>query len=64
MLIIHGSEDGVVHPWQSEHFYSLMREAGNDVTLIIVPGAGHYGAELNRVVRREAADFLDLKLAR
>lgn len=54
-LIMHGDEDKTVPLAQSQVFAEALRAAGADVTLVILPGAGHGGAEfaspvnLNRV---------------
>lgn len=41
LLIFHGDKDKTVFLDQSEHFEKLSREAGLEVHLEIVPGAGH-----------------------
>ena len=43
-LIIHGNEDTIVYPQQSEELYAALRAAGVRATLVIVTGGAH---ELN-----------------
>ncbi len=43
-LIIHGDEDTIVYPQQSEELYAALRSAGVRATLVIVTGGAH---ELN-----------------
>lgn len=45
MLILHGSKDPLVSPSHSRVLYDALKEAGADVTLNILPGAGHGGME-------------------
>lgn len=40
-LIMHGSEDKLVSPVQSEQLYDALSEKGNKVDYIVVEGAGH-----------------------
>lgn len=40
-LIMHGSEDKLVSPAQSEQLYNALSEKGNKVDYVIVEGAGH-----------------------
>lgn len=40
-LIMHGSEDKLVSPVQSEQLYNALSEKGNKVDYVIVEGAGH-----------------------
>lgn len=40
-LVVHGDADETVPHENSVRFNRLMREAGNDCTLVTVPGAGH-----------------------
>lgn len=40
-LIMHGSEDKMVSPVQSEQLYDALREKGNKVDYVILEGAGH-----------------------
>ena len=41
MLIMHGSEDKLVSPVQSEQLYEALKVSGNAVTYVKVEGAGH-----------------------
>ena len=41
MLIMHGSEDKLVSPVQSEQLYEALKASGNAVTYVKVEGAGH-----------------------
>lgn len=43
MLLLHGSADTLVSPWQSAHMYEKMKAAGVDVNYIMVEGAPHGG---------------------
>lgn len=40
-LIMHGSEDKLVSPVQSEQLYNALNEKGNKVDYVILEGAGH-----------------------
>lgn len=44
-LVAHGSADRVVPPEQSERLVSALREADDEVTYHVVPGAGHVELE-------------------
>lgn len=44
-LILHGDKDDLVPVSQSQSFYDVLKAAGNDATLKIIPGAGHGGRE-------------------
>lgn len=41
MLLMEGSEDGVVDPRQGSLFYNYARRAGKEVVLLVYPGEGH-----------------------
>lgn len=41
-LVVTGQDDDVVPPSQSTDYAALAREAGDDVTLEVVPGEGHF----------------------
>lgn len=41
LLIFHGAADKTVFPGQSEHLYEVAKAAGLDVSIHIVPNAGH-----------------------
>ncbi len=45
LYILHGAADDVVGPDQSEVLAARLKEAGAEVTLEIIPGAGHSSAE-------------------
>lgn len=40
-LIMHGDADRLVPCWHSVDFYQALHQAGQDATLIVVPGQGH-----------------------
>jgi acetyl esterase/lipase len=40
-LIIHGDDDAIVYPSQSEELAQVLRAAGDPVRLVLVQGAGH-----------------------
>ncbi|MGI4789996.1 MAG: prolyl oligopeptidase family serine peptidase, partial [Janthinobacterium lividum] len=44
-LIEHGDQDPLVPISQSRHFYEKLKAASDDVTLQVVPGAGHGGSQ-------------------
>lgn len=41
MLLMHGDMDRLVPTWQTLEFYKALRERGNPVEMILVPGQGH-----------------------
>ncbi len=42
MLLIHGTEDGTVYPFNSERLANQLTQAGADADLLAVEGIGHY----------------------
>lgn len=56
-LLIHGTKDPVVNFTQSEMFYSALRKAGVDATLIPVTGGGHGNFSSPEVSERIRAFF-------
>lgn len=44
-LIMHGTNDCSVPPGQSQELYDRLRSAGVETSLVILPGAGHGGAQ-------------------
>jgi len=63
LLIIHGEKDGTVKLNQSERMVEEYERAGLDVTLQIVPGAGHGGREhFTPQYRKLVAQFFDAHL--
>ena len=59
LLILHGQRDGTVHLRQSERMAEAYRQAGLDVQLEVLPGAGHGGSVFfNEKYQRLVADFL------
>lgn len=42
-LILHGADDQLVSPHQSEQLYEALRAAGNEATYLVVEGANHGG---------------------
>jgi dipeptidyl aminopeptidase/acylaminoacyl peptidase len=62
-LIVHGDQDGVVPPRQSQALAAALRDAGANVTLHIVLGAGHgVGLPDDAPLVAEAKAFLDRTL--
>ncbi len=75
-LIIHGSEDAIVHHNQSERFVAALREKNADVEDMLIAGAGHHwftladdnparkrvDEEPNLTVARSLLRFLDRRL--
>jgi len=45
ILLVYGFRDIVVPPHQGEYFHCLLRGAGVDSQLVLIPGAGHTLAE-------------------
>lgn len=45
VLIFHGTKDRIVSTWQSVDLYRKLKAVGKDVTLYLVKGADHGGAE-------------------
>ena len=63
MLLMHGSADTLVSPWQSAHMYEKMKAAGVDVNYVVVEGAPHGGPMWNQApVINVVADFFTEKL--
>jgi acetyl esterase/lipase len=65
LLILHGDKDGKVFLDQSERMVKEYQEAGvgGQVTLVIVPGAGHGDPQFfSGEYQKKVADFLALKL--
>ncbi len=62
-LLLHGTADNLVLPEQSERFEKALREAGVEVALVRVAGAGHgfHGKDLDKALA-EAKAFLDRRL--
>lgn len=59
LLILHGDHDTTVHLDQSERMVEEYRKLRLDVTLEVVPGAGHGGsAHFTQEYRKKVADFL------
>jgi dipeptidyl aminopeptidase/acylaminoacyl peptidase len=42
-MLVSGADDDVVPPVQSRAFAEAAEASGDDVTLAIVPGEGHFG---------------------
>lgn len=56
--LIYGFSDPVVPPQQGNRLYTQLRNAGVDVQLAIIPGAGHGGPALcNSSTRRNVKEF-------
>lgn len=63
LFIIHGEKDATVRLDQSERMVDEYRQAGLEVKLTIVPGAGHGGAvHFTAKYRKQVADFLSKHL--
>jgi acetyl esterase/lipase len=59
LLIVHGERDKTVFLDQSKRMVEEYGKAGLDVTLVVVPGAGHGGAaHFTPAYRKKVADFL------
>jgi acetyl esterase/lipase len=59
-LIIHGDMDTVVPFWESRLFYSRLKLAGVNATLIKVPGGGHTGPPFIKPdIQQKVTAFLD-----
>jgi|SRR5579875_487758 len=62
-LIMHGADDKTVPPEQSEIFAEALKKAGVEVTLKILPGAGHGGTAFTSPESRKLiAEFFDKHL--
>jgi len=62
-LIMHGDHDDLVPLQQSEDLNAALKKAGVESTLIVIPGAGHGGAQFMAPEHvREMAQFLDKHL--
>ncbi|HOV59739.1 MAG TPA: alpha/beta fold hydrolase [Candidatus Hydrogenedentes bacterium] len=62
LLLIHGDSDPIVPLNQSLYMEQAMREAGNEVKLIIKPGGGHFWLTIIEEIM-VAADWVTQKLA-
>ncbi len=63
VLFMHGTEDSVVPPEQSEILYKALKKAGVPTGRILLSGAGHGGASwIQQPVLDKIASFLDLYL--
>lgn len=59
LLILHGKNDKTVYLDQSQRLVDEYRKAGLDVTMVVVPGAGHGGnAFFQEPYRKQVAEFL------
>ena len=62
-LILHGTDDAVVPPDQSERLHAALQEAGVPSTLVTLPDTGHGGGAFNEpAVRERVAAFFDRHL--
>ncbi|GBD36371.1 Carboxylesterase NlhH [bacterium HR36] len=62
-LILHGTADKTVPISQSEIFERALKQAGVEVTLVKIEGAGHGGPQFNTPeIRKTIADFFDKHL--
>lgn len=62
-LILHGTADKVVPIAQSEILEQTLKQAGVEVTLVKIEGAGHGGPQFNTPeIRKTIADFFDKHL--
>ena len=62
LLLIHGDVDPIVPLQQSQVMEKAMREAGNDVELIVKEGGGHFWLTIPEEIIR-LADWFDKQLA-
>ena len=63
MLLLHGSADTLVSPWQSAHMYEKQKQAGVDSTYIVLEGADHGGKMwYQKEVFAQVINFLQEKL--
>jgi len=64
-LIMHGDQDNVVPPGQSDVLAEALKKAGVEVTLVVVKGNGHGGPGFNSPVNRKLIeDFFAKHLKR
>ena len=64
MLLLHGSADTLVSPWQSAHMFEKMKSAGVDVNYVMVEGAPHGGELWHQFpVVKVVAEFFKDKLS-
>ncbi len=61
-LILHGSEDNLVPPAQSEILDRALKAAGVDSTLVIVQGAGHGPGIETPELSRQVVEFFEKHL--
>lgn len=62
-LILHGTADKLVPVSQSEILEQALKQAGVEVTLVKIEGAGHGGPQFNTPeIRKTMADFFDKHL--
>ncbi len=62
-LIMHGDEDRLVPPRQSEILFQALKKAGVDATLYVVKGAGHGQGGFQRPeIPRMVEEFFDRAL--
>ena len=67
VLLIHGEDDFIVYPNQSERFHEAYREASLESSLVVVADAGHYGGGRyfgRDGPRKQVLDFLRKHLCR
>jgi len=65
ILIVHGDVDGFVPFWESRLFYSKLKLAGVDATLIKITGANHAGPQFQAPdIQRQVIAFLSEVLKR
>ncbi|HKP87984.1 MAG TPA: alpha/beta hydrolase [Blastocatellia bacterium] len=63
-LIMHGTDDCLVGPTQSQRLQNALRAAGVEASLKFIEGAGHGGSEFERAENRNLLDeFLDKHLS-
>ena len=62
-LVMHGTDDCLVGPPQSQRFYNALTAAGVEASLKFIEGAGHGGSEFDNLENRKLVDdFFDLHL--
>ncbi len=63
MLLVYGFRDLTVPPHQGEYFHCLLRSAGVDSQLALLPGAGHALARYPESTKR-IVEFFESRLRR
>ena len=65
MLLLHGSADTLVSPWQSAHMHEAQKKAGVDSSYILIEGADHGGIMwYQEPVFQQVISFFEQKLGK